>query len=100
MLPIVPGQIATVLVAFAVTEFSPSQISAGNESSVPPPAMELIAPARNADAKATEAVNRVKFATNLPAYYSSRDGRGERQFSPASAAHPYPEVVESDCETP
>src|SRR5690348_11655171 len=48
MLPSEPGQIATVLVAFAVIEGSPSQISAGKEISVPPPATELIPPARNA----------------------------------------------------
>ena len=52
MLPTVPGQMATVLVALAVTEFRPSQMSAGNDTSVPPPAIELIAPARNAAAKA------------------------------------------------
>jgi hypothetical protein len=55
VLPTVPGQIATVLVAFAVTEFSPSQIKAGNDISVPPPAIELIAPARNAAPNATAA---------------------------------------------
>ena len=46
---------ATVLVAFAVTEFSPSQIRAGNETSVPPPATELMEPAMKAAAKATKA---------------------------------------------
>jgi hypothetical protein len=51
----VPGQIATVLVAFAVIESRPSQISVGKDSSVPPPATELIAPARKADAKAADA---------------------------------------------
>jgi len=44
-----------VLVAFAVTESSPSQIKAGKETRVPPPATELIAPARNAAPKATAA---------------------------------------------
>src|SRR5438094_8703102 len=48
MLPSEPGQIATVLVALAVIDGSPSQTSAGKESSVPPPATELIPPARNA----------------------------------------------------
>ena len=61
-LPSVPGQIATVLVAFAVTEFSPSQISTGKETSVPPPATELMAPARNAEPKATAACVRSKYA--------------------------------------
>ena len=61
MLPTVPGQIATVLVALAVTEFSPSQISAGKEISVPPPATELMAPARNAAPKATAACVRSKY---------------------------------------
>jgi hypothetical protein len=46
---------ATVLVALAVTELRPSQIKAGNETSVPPPATELMAPARNAAPKATAA---------------------------------------------
>ena len=46
---------ATVLVALAITDGSPSQISAGNESSVPPPATELMAPARKAAPKATAA---------------------------------------------
>jgi hypothetical protein len=55
MLPTVPGQIATVLVAFAVTGLSPSQISMGNETSVPPPATELMAPATKAAAKAATA---------------------------------------------
>ena len=53
MLPMVPGQIATVLVALAETEFSPSQMSAGKETRVPPPATELMAPARKAEVKAT-----------------------------------------------
>jgi hypothetical protein len=46
---------ATVLVAFAVTPLSPSQISVGKEMRVPPPATELIAPATNADAQAAAA---------------------------------------------
>jgi hypothetical protein len=60
MLPTVPGQIATVLVAFAVTEFSPSQINAGKEISVPPPATELTAPAKKAAPKPTAACVRSK----------------------------------------
>jgi peptidoglycan-N-acetylglucosamine deacetylase len=47
------GQMATVLVALAVTEGKPSQIKVGNETSVPPPATELIAPARKAEPNAT-----------------------------------------------
>ena len=43
----------TVLVAFAVTGDSPSQMSEGNVTSVPPPAIELMPPARNADPAAT-----------------------------------------------
>ena len=64
MLPTVPGQIATVLVAFAVTELRPSQMSVGNERRVPPPATELMAPARKAEPNATDAVRTLKFATN------------------------------------
>jgi len=44
-----------VLVAFAVTEFSPSQIRAGKEIRVPPPATEFTAPAKNAAPEATAA---------------------------------------------
>src|SRR5580704_12981415 len=55
MVPTVPGQMATVLVAFALMEGSPSQISVGNVSSVPPPARELMAPATKADPNATDA---------------------------------------------
>ena len=61
MLPTVPGQMAAVLVAFAVTESSPSQIRAGKETSVPPPATELTAPAKNAAPKATAACVRSKY---------------------------------------
>ena len=43
------GQMATVLVALAVNEGRPSQISVGKETSVPPPAMELIAPEGRAE---------------------------------------------------
>ena len=43
-----PGQRATVLVAFATFGSSPSQMSTGKVIRVPPPAMELIAPAANA----------------------------------------------------
>src|SRR5579872_1035335 len=43
---------ATVLVAFACTEFRPSQIKAGKDTSVPPPATELMVPARKAARKA------------------------------------------------
>src|ERR1700734_2050908 len=55
MVPTVPGQMATVLVAFALMEGSPSQISVGKVSSVPPPATELMASATNAEPKATKA---------------------------------------------
>ena len=51
MLPKEPGQSATVLVALAEIGGSPSQTSAGNVNSVPPPAIELTAPARSAAVK-------------------------------------------------
>ena len=54
MPPSDPGQMATVLVAFAVIDGRPSQTSAGNDTSVPPPATELIAPAAKAATKASE----------------------------------------------
>jgi hypothetical protein len=44
MLPTVPGHNATVLVALAVIGGTPSHMSAGNVSRVPPPAIELTAP--------------------------------------------------------
>jgi hypothetical protein len=40
-----------VLVALAATEGTPSQMSVGNDSRVPPPATELIMPAPKADPK-------------------------------------------------
>ncbi len=55
MVPTVPGQMATVLVALALMDGSPSQISVGNVSRVPPPATELIAPAIKAEPNATSA---------------------------------------------
>src|ERR1035441_2059972 len=57
--PSEPGQMATVLVALAVTEFKPSQIRVGKEIRVPPPATELMAPAAKAAAKATAAWSRL-----------------------------------------
>ena len=53
MAPSDPGQMATVLVAFAIVEGSPTHTSAGNDTSVPPPATELMAPAMNAAMKTT-----------------------------------------------
>jgi hypothetical protein len=55
-------------VALAVTELSPSQISVGKDSSVPPPATELIAPARKADPNATAPVKTLNVDTEVPAY--------------------------------
>ena len=60
MLPSEPGQMATVLVAFAVTDGRPSQIRAGKETRVPPPATELMAPAIKAAPKATAECDRLK----------------------------------------
>jgi len=56
-----PGQIATVLVAFAITGFLPIHRRAGKEISVPPPAMELIVPARVAARKMTSVLRRLQF---------------------------------------
>ena len=53
MPPSDPGQIATVLVAFAIVDGNPTQTSDGNDRSVPPPATELIAPAMKAAMKTT-----------------------------------------------
>src|SRR5581483_12405617 len=61
----IPGQIATELVALAVTELSPSQISVGNVTSVPPPATELMTPARKAAPNAARAWTKSSEATGL-----------------------------------
>jgi hypothetical protein len=45
---IVPGQSAVVLVALAIVEVTPVNISAGNERKLPPPATEFSAPATSA----------------------------------------------------
>jgi hypothetical protein len=42
-----PGHMAIVFVALAMIGSRPSQSSAGNEISDPPPAIELMTPARN-----------------------------------------------------
>src|SRR6266550_755544 len=80
MLPTSPGHMATVLVAFAVTEDSPSQISVGKVTSVPPPATELMAPARNAAPNAGAACkkSRVKLLNQFlsPSKYTSDRGAG------------------------
>ena len=44
MLPIAPGQSATVLVALATIAGIPSPTRAGNVTSVPPPVMAFMAP--------------------------------------------------------
>src|SRR5436853_6911371 len=67
IVPSEPGQIAPVLVALAVTESSPIQISVGKVSSVPPPATELIAPATNAEPKAAMAWERSRSGIRLKA---------------------------------
>jgi hypothetical protein len=53
----VPGQIATVFVAFAITDGTPSQISVGKVTSDPPPATELIPPAMMAVANTRNSWN-------------------------------------------
>jgi hypothetical protein len=59
--------LATVLVALAVTESRPSQTRVGKETSVPPPATELMAPARNAAPNALAAWR----MSNSPFYLGS-----------------------------
>src|SRR5271166_3563544 len=51
MLATCPGHNATVLVAFALTGGMPIKSNAGNETKLPPPATELMAPARSAAKK-------------------------------------------------
>jgi hypothetical protein len=46
-----PGQSAAVFVAFDIISGSPNATRDGNETSVPPPATELIAPAAAAAVK-------------------------------------------------
>ena len=62
------GQMATVLVALAVTEGKPSQIRVGKETSVPPPATELIAPARKAEPKANAPCGKSKGVMKTTGY--------------------------------
>ena len=52
------GHSATVLVALAVTESSPSQIKVGKVISVPPPANELIPPASECDHEGDQALRK------------------------------------------
>ena len=66
------GQMATVLVALAATDGSPSQISVGKETKVPPPATELIAPARKAAPKATAPCGKSRAEVNIKGYTSGR----------------------------
>ena len=71
-----PGVIATALVAFAITAGMPDAIAAGNESSVPPPATELIAPA--ATDEPTRKASRARFMTRryyLPLCQVGSDAR-------------------------
>src|SRR5271166_3151457 len=51
MLATCPGHNATVLVAFALTGGMPTKSKAGNETKLPPPATELMAPASRAAKK-------------------------------------------------
>jgi len=59
-----PGQMATVLVALAVTDPRPAN-EGGKETSVPPPATELMAPARKAAPKATAACPKSSASTDF-----------------------------------
>jgi len=72
MLLTVAGQMATVLVALAVTEGKPIQIRAGKETSVPPPATELIVPARKAEPKATAPCGKSKGVMKTTAYTATQ----------------------------
>src|ERR1044071_4228818 len=56
---------ATVLVALAKRESRPSQIKAGKETRVPPPAMELMTPAMNAATNATAPCQRWNASVNF-----------------------------------
>lgn len=85
MPPSEAGQIATVLVAFAVTDDSPSQIRTGNDNSVPPPATELIMPATNAAPNATAARGKLRatIGSNHPAYNDLARMRVHSPLEPA-----------------
>src|SRR5918992_2106656 len=77
MLPRAPGHSATVLVALATIGGTPSPTSAGNVSSVPPPAIELTAPA-TAEARTTRgrrsAAERSKAGSGVSTPKNSRPG--------------------------
>jgi hypothetical protein len=63
----------SVLVAFAVTDGSPSHTRVGKLTSVPPPAIELIIPAVKAAAKAASAWRGVKAGSTYFTAYRELD---------------------------
>jgi glc operon protein GlcG len=65
MVPTVPGQIATVLVALALIDGRPSQINVGNVSSVPPAATEFMEPATKAELNATNACQELTLGNTI-----------------------------------
>src|SRR6188474_347974 len=71
MLPIAPGQSATVLVALAVIAGTPSPTNAGKVISVPPPAMELIAPPM-----AAASTTQISLDSSMPTKPQGVTGRG------------------------
>jgi len=86
-LPTVPGQMATVLVALAATESSPSQIRVGNDTSVPPPATELMAPATKGRRKGRSGMGEVQWEAQLAGYREARPPDRPRS-APQTAIQP------------
>src|SRR5918999_885640 len=83
MLPSAPGQSATVLVALAAIGGIPRPTRAGKVRSVPPPAIELTAPA-TADARTTSgrrsAAGRSRAGSGVSTLYNSRLGHAPCRF--------------------
>src|SRR5688572_24346070 len=83
MLPSAPGQSATVLVALATIGEMPRPTRAGKVSSVPPPAIELTAPA-TADATTTRGSRsagvRSRAGSGASTPKNSRPGRAPCRF--------------------
>src|SRR5215218_9950585 len=100
MLPNDPGHSATVLVALAEVGGSPSPTSAGNVSRVPPPAMELTAPAAMAAANTSRSPSA---DTRVRVYRSGSGGSilfnaaGESRRSPECRVLVRSAVARHDC---
>src|ERR1051325_10825418 len=88
MPPNKPGHSATVLVALATFGSSPNQIKTGKVSSVPPPAIELTTPAKNA-ARIIAAAWMNGMRARIKGKEQSAKGRHRSAYSRDDNALPY-----------